>query len=103
MNSPRTTQEPSINQQNSTDAQPDSTSSDDQTESNQFWIALKIIRQSKGKGKPRYLIRWEEPTAPDSWCDTINVNDKLKRVFYLTHTKTGSKKYIYWKTPRIVN
>jgi len=55
-----------------------------------FWNALQIIRQSAGKGMIRYLIRWEDPTAPDSWSDAANVNDELKRVFYLTRTKTGS-------------
>jgi len=53
---------------------------------------LKIVRQSTGKGMPRYLVRWEDPTAPDSWCDAIDVNNELKRVFYLTQTKTGSKR-----------
>jgi len=50
------------------------------------------VRQSTGKGKPQYLIRWEDPTAPDSWSDADDVNDELKRVFYLPHTKTGSKR-----------
>jgi len=57
-----------------------------------FWNALKIVKQSTGKGKPRYLIRWEDATAPDSWSDTADVSDKLKRVFYLTHTKTGARR-----------
>jgi len=57
-----------------------------------FWNALQIVRQSTGKGKIRYLIRWEDPTAPDSWSDAADVNDELKRVFYLTHTKTGSRR-----------
>jgi len=57
-----------------------------------FWNALQIVRQSTGKGKIRYLIRWEDPTAPDSWSDAADVNDELKRVFYLTHTKTGARR-----------
>jgi len=55
-----------------------------------FWNTLKIVRQSTGKGKLQYLIRWEDPTAPDSWSDAADVNDEVKRVFYLTHTKTGN-------------
>jgi len=57
-----------------------------------YWNTLQIVRQSTGKGKIRYLIRWEDPTAPDSWSDAADVNDELKRVFYLTHTKTGSRR-----------
>jgi len=53
---------------------------------------MKIVRQSTGKGKLRFFIRWEDPTAPDSWSDSVDVNDERKRVFYLTHTKTGAKR-----------
>jgi len=90
--SPLTTPEQPTDNQNSTSAPQGSILSDNQTESDQFWNALKILRQTTGKGKPRYLIRWEDPTAPDSWSDAKDVSEKLKRVFYLTHTKTGTKR-----------
>jgi len=61
-------------------------------DANQFWNALKIMRQSTGKGKTQYLIKWKNITAPDSWSDALDVNHELKRVFYLTHKKTGSKR-----------
>jgi len=44
------------------------------------------------KSKQRYFIRWGDATAPDSWSDAVNVSDELKKVFYLTHTKTGAKR-----------
>jgi len=99
--SPMTAQQPAINDQNSTSAQRNSTPSDDQTKSDQFWNALKIVRQRNVKGNPRYFLRWEDLTAPDSWADDINVSEELKKVFYLTHTpRQGQKDSIYWKTPR---
>jgi len=76
----------------STEAQQGSIKPNDQIQNYQYWNALKIVCQSNGKGKPRYLIWWEDPTVPDSWSDADDVNDELKRVFYLTHTKTGSRR-----------
>jgi len=38
----------------------------------------------------RYLIRWENPTAADSWSWVDDVTDDLKRVFYKTHTLRGA-------------
>jgi len=78
--------------QDSTEAQQGSTRTEDQLQDKPFWNALQIVLQSTGKGKPRYLIRWEDETAPDSWSDAVNVSDELKRVYYLTHTKTGAKR-----------
>jgi len=57
-----------------------------------YWNALKIKRQRTVKGKIQYLIKWEDTNYPDPWTDA---SDVLKRVFYLTHTKTGVKR----KTP----
>jgi len=54
------------NDQNSTKALQGTIPCDDQVHSNQYCNALKIMRQKTGKGKPRYLVRWEDPTAPDS-------------------------------------
>jgi len=50
------------------------------------------MRQSRGKGKTQYLIRWEDGNYPDTWTDDSNVNDELKRVFYLTHKETGARR-----------
>jgi len=47
------------------------------------------------KGNTKYLIKWANPDYPDTWTDASNVTDELKRRFYLTHTKTGTKR----KTP----
>jgi len=49
------------------------------------------MRQSNKKGKIQYLITWENRNYPDTWSNASDVNDELKRVFYLTHTKTGVK------------
>jgi len=64
-------------------------------DANPFWTALKIVRQNTSKGKTKYLIKWANPDYPDTWTDTSNVTDEPKRRFYLTHTKTGTKR----KTP----
>jgi len=88
----QTAKDPSISKDESTRPQQGSIPSDDHIKSDQYWNTLKIVRQNTGKEKPRFLIRWEDPTAPDSRCNSIDVNDELKRVFYLTHTKTGSKR-----------
>jgi len=50
------------------------------------------MRQSTGKGKLQYLIQWEDRTSPDTWSDASDVNDELKRVFNLSHTKTGARR-----------
>jgi len=49
------------------------------------------MRQNNRKGKIQYIIRWEDRNYPDTWSNDSDVNDELKRVFYLTHTKTGLK------------
>jgi len=49
------------------------------------------MRQSTRKGTTKYLVRWEDRNYPDTLTDASNVNDELKRVFYLTHTKTGAR------------
>jgi len=99
--------EPPISEQTSTDktsteAQHGSLSSTIQDEDNSdnvvyydanpFWNALKIMRQNNRKRKIQYLIRWEDRNYPDTWSNDSDVNDELKRVFYLTHTKTGAKR-----------
>jgi len=56
------------------------------------WNAFKIMRQSPRKGNTKYLVRWEDRNYPDTVTDDSNVNDELKRVFYLTHTKTGARR-----------
>jgi len=61
-------------------------------DANTFWKALQIKRQSNKKGKIQYLIRWENRNYPDTWSNASDVNDELKQVFYLTHTKTGAKR-----------
>jgi len=60
-------------------------------DANQFWKALKIMRQSRGKGKTQYLIQWEDGNYPDTWSNASDVDDELKRVFYLTHMETGAR------------
>jgi len=50
------------------------------------------MRQSTGKGKLQYHFRWEDRNYPDTWSNAYDVNDELKRVFYLTHTKTGARR-----------
>jgi len=52
--------------QDSTEAQQGSTVTEEHQQDQPFWNALQIVRQSTGKGKLRYLIRWEDATAPDS-------------------------------------
>jgi len=89
--------EPSSIDNTSTEAQHGSIRSEIQNEdttdkvvhhdANPFWNVLKIMRQSNKKGKIQYLIRWEDRNYPDTWTNASDVNDKLKRVFYLTHTK----------------
>jgi len=64
-------------------------------DANPYWTALKIVRQNTSKGKTKYLIKWANPDYPDTWTDASNVTDELKRRFYLTHTKAGTKR----KTP----
>jgi len=93
---PPTTNSQRTSEQRSTHDQDSNTPKEETTINNApaqpFWNAIKIVKQSTGKGKPKYLIRWEDATAPDSWSDAADVSDELKRVFYLTHTKTGAKR-----------
>jgi len=86
------TPDTTANDQECTEVLQETISSDHQIQSDQNWNALKIVRQSTRKGKPRCLVRWEDTTAPGNWCDSADVNDELKRVFYLTDTKTGFKR-----------
>jgi len=50
------------------------------------------MRKNNKKGRIQYLTRWEDRNYPDTWSNTSDENDELKRVFYLTHTKTGAKR-----------
>jgi len=50
------------------------------------------MRQSNKKGNIQYRIKWEDRNYSDTWSNASDVNDELKRVFYLTHTKTGAKR-----------
>jgi len=72
----------------STEAQHGSLSTDNQDgdtadnliyhDANTFWNALKIMRQSTGKGKLQYHFRWEDRNYPDTWSNASDVNDELK-------------------------
>jgi len=68
-------------------------------DANKYWNALKIKRQRTVKGNIQYLIKWEDRNYPDTWTDASDVNDELKRVFYLTHTKGGTRRKIPIKDP----
>jgi len=64
-------------------------------DANKYWNALKIKRQRTVKGTIQYLVKWEDNNYPGTWTTASDVNDELKRVFYLTHTKMGARR----KTP----
>jgi len=64
-------------------------------DADKYWNALKIKRQKTVIGNIQYLIKWEDTNYPDTWTNASDVNDKLKRVFYFTHTKMGVRR----KTP----
>jgi len=89
---PEPTTDSPTNDQDSMEAQQGSTQTEEPEQDKPFWNALQIVKQSTGKGEPRYLIRWEDAKAPDSCSDAADVSDELKRVFYLTHTKTGARR-----------
>jgi len=50
------------------------------------------MRQSKGKGETQYLIRSEDRNYSEFWNNASDVDDELKRVFYLTHKETGARR-----------
>jgi len=68
-------------------------------DANKYWNAIKIKRQRTVKGIIQYLIKWEDSNYPDTWTNASDVNDELKRVFYLTHTKCGIRGKIPIKDP----
>jgi len=71
-------------------------------DANKYWNAIKIKKQRTVKGLTQYLIKWEDTNYPDTWTNASDVNDELKRVFYLTHTKCGVRRKIPIKdTPQI--
>jgi len=61
------------------------------TKTYEYWRAVKIVSQRNNNEQTQYFIQWEDRSLPDTWCNAADVDDNLRRVFYLTHTDTGAR------------
>ena len=61
----------------------------------------KILKQRFKNRKRQYLLEWTEDIYKPSWQNEEDVSPELKRLFHLTHTRTGKRRkrqpYQYFK------
>src|SRR6218665_2709550 len=57
------------------------------------WYPVKKLMATKVVRKQRYFkLLWEDPNHPPTWESEVDVSDTLKRAFYVTHTRAGSRR-----------
>jgi len=85
--------EPSPTYETSIPLQPDNhetKTNKTKTKTYEYRRAVKIVSQRNNNEQTKYLIQWEDRSLPDTWCNAADVDDNLRKVFYLTHTNTGA-------------
>ena len=57
------------------------------------WYSVnKILRQRKVGPTKQFLLEWSDVRFKPSWEDEDKVSEKLKRQFYIRHTKLGKRR-----------
>jgi hypothetical protein len=72
---------------------PESPNENKQSKPQNRWYAVnKILKQRFRNGKKQYLLEWQNQRYTPSWQDENDVSPELKRLFHVTHTKTGKRR-----------
>lgn len=82
----------SNNQTNTSDLDGTQTEQSNSGKNDVWYTATRILKQRFRFGIKEYLIEWKNKKYKPSWQAEKDVSEELKRLFYVTHTKKGTRR-----------